>query len=199
MAHDPTQRREFLKVNPYDPKWHLSLEQQDHYLALREKMIKAPLDDPLVNQGWHQMRQQNMGTLQDLGIVDKVTGKEKPAQANLLRGDMVVALHEFMDANKRQPTAEEFQEKIAKPLIKTHAEPKWFGLSHRDVPEYATTADKKTIEDSRKELTEQASKAGTDPPTDREIAAHIAHERWKAFFQGSTSEGKPSGGPGTTP
>ncbi len=197
MFNDPTQRQKALSINLFDHDLKLSLPQVDHFLSLRNRLIKQPIDMPEVRQGWQAMRQQFGPQLQELGVVSN-TGKEKPGSAlSALRGGMSIAIQEFEQANKRPPSPEEFREKIAKPLIRTHAEPGFFGylLGGKTVPEFARTFDKKELEDARKTLSEAAQKEGLNPPTDGDIHQWIIHKQWEEHFQGasSTPEGKPSG------
>jgi hypothetical protein len=185
MARDPAQRLQFLDVNIFDPKYKLSEKDKDRIISLRNKLIRAPLDEPLVRSGWSAMRQQFGQQLKDLGVIHS-TGKENYTEANKLRGNMVIAIEEFETANRRPPTKEEFTEKIAKPLITTHQEPSWFGLMHKDVAGYATPIDKKVLADAEKELAAAAEKQGISPPTENEISNYITHQRWKLLFQGAS-------------
>lgn len=190
MAHDPAQRDDFLNVNLYDKKLKLSNQHVEELVRLRDSLIKQPIDDPHVRQGMQYLLTNHAPELTDLGIIDRSTGRiNKGEDLNALRGSLATALNEFKNANQRPPSPEEFEEKIAKPLLKTHAEPAWWGLSSEQVGEYKRAFPQKDIDAAKKELTID----GQPPPTDEETRRWIVRKQWKEFYKGSA--GAKDGGP----
>ena len=182
--------RRYVEQNLYDPQWKLSTEDRQHFISLRDRLIKQPLDDPHVKQGLRNMLTNYSTEMKDLGLVSKDTGLlKKGKDFDVFTGSLSIALKEFEAANKRPPSPEEFDEKIAKPLLKTHSEPAWFGLSTAQVPEFKRTFPPKLIDEARKKLTVE----GQQPPTDAEVHRWITREQWDQFYKGSA--GGEGGGP----
>src|SRR5207237_8492539 len=94
---------------------------------------KKPINDPRVQQALKELRQTNFEEMKALGVLHEPA---KDADESIVKnydrflGSLQSALDEYGKAHPGQrPMGKEFQEQIAKPLLRKHTEPGMFGSS----------------------------------------------------------------------
>lgn len=179
--------QEFLRQNLYDNKWKLNKEDTNHFIGLRDRLIKQPIDDPQVRQAINVLTTEYAPQMKALGLLKQDSGlPNKGDDWNSFTGGLSVALREFRDVNKRPPSAEEFRDKIVNPLFKTHAEPgRLWGTN--DVPEFLRTFSPTEINSAKR-----AMSAGGLTPSDNEVHNFLLQKQWKDFYQGSSNADQPT-------
>ena len=187
--------QDFLNANPYDPQWKLSRQDLNHFLTLRNQIIKQPIDDPVVRKGISAMRQLYPAQLKELGVYYSPTKGAENSDYDQYVGSLKAALDEFTEEKKRPPTQQEFKDQIAPALLRPHAEPAWWGLTTRSVPEFLRTVPQEVVDKAKGDLAKGAQQQGVAEPTDEEVRRYILQQQWQQFYKGS-KQGGASGGTG---
>jgi hypothetical protein len=197
--HNPDR---FLDTDLYDPDLHLTREQRGDLLNVRKQLVANPQANPQVTRALQWMKTTHGQELGELGVRFAPSRTEDPTSDrvknyNMYVGSLAQALESFQETNKHFPTPQEFDEKIAKPLLATHStsEGTWFHglMGNRDEPEFERTIPEPVMNEARsalqqEEATRPDARSGYQP-SDSEIRMYIVRKQWDQFYKKAKGDG----------
>ena len=178
----------------------MSKTQRGDVLALRREALKEPIQDSRIPQAIKALIQDHYAEMRDLGLLKappKDADESVVANYDRFLQSTQAALDEFAAANNgRKPTRQEFEDKIAKPLLRKHAEPGMFnvygGPFGYDRGSFNQNIPKEVLDRARESMVADAQAMGMPEEfTDREIYREVLRQQWKEFFKGGGSTSQP--------
>ena len=172
----------------------MSETQRSQILSLRDKMIKAPLDDPRVGQALRTMKTNFGSQLHALGL-DYAPAKNASDDERVEYYKYVGAVQSAIDAwsaeKGQPPTPKDMIDTIGPQLLKTHAAPGMFGtygkLTGYDKPFFDVPDE--MLQKTKADLAGQGVEASDD-----EVYRATIRELFKTLYKS-----EPSGGGQPTP
>jgi hypothetical protein len=198
---------QFMDTDLYDPDLHLTKEQRGDLLGIRKQLVANPNVNPQMSRALRWMTVTHGQELDDLGVRHPPARNEDPSSDrvknyNMYVGSLAQAIEAFQETNKHFPNPQEFEEKVAKPLLMQHStsEGTWFHglMGNRDVPEFEKTIPDEVMTEAKSALQEEAAKhdnLGPDyQPSENEVRMYIVRKQWDEFYKkAKASEGGRTG------
>jgi hypothetical protein len=197
----------FMDVNLYDKNLPLASGDRGTLIQMRKEIQKNQDANPQVQRAISWMIKLHGQELGDLGVRFAPSRSEDPQSDrvknyNMYVGNLAQAVDSFQQTNGHPPTPQEFEEKIAKPLLMTHStsEGTWFHglMGNRDIPEFEKTIPQDVMDEAKGALQAEGLKndLGADyQPSESEIRMYIVRKQWDEFYK--SAKAKASGEPGT--
>jgi hypothetical protein len=197
----------FMDVNLYDKNLPLAAGDRGVLIGMRKEIQKNQDANPQVQRAISWMIKLHGQELSDLGVRFAPSRSEDPQSDrvknyNMYVGNLAQAVDSFQQANDHPPSPQEFEEKIAKPLLMTHStsEGTWFHglMGNRDIPEFEKTIPQDVMDEAKGALQTEGLKndLGADyQPSESEIRMYIVRKQWDEFYK--SAKAKASGEPGT--
>lgn len=197
----------FLDTDLYNPDLHLSKEQRGDLLGIRKQLVANPNVNPQMSRALKWMATTHGQELDDLGIRQVPSRTEDPTSDrvknyNMYVGSLAQAIESFQETNKHFPNPQEFEEKVAKPLLMQHStsEGTWFHgmMGNRNVPEFEKPIPEPVMNEAKASLQDEATKQGNlgpdYQPSESEIRMYIVRKQWDEFYKkAKASEGGGAG------
>lgn len=147
---------DFMSVDPTDPKWQLSQPQMAKvYGWQRSDRAKRPDADIGTAKAMGWMRDKFASEMQALDVYRR--NAKDPDDYDHLTGMMYEALDLWrQNHNGKQPGPQDVVKDIAPTLLQTHSQPKWFGLSSKDVGAFVQDVPQEFIDDYKAKVNPRA-------------------------------------------
>ena len=191
----------FMDVNLYDKSLPLAQGDRGVLIGMRKEIQKNENANPQVQRAISWMIKTHGQELGELGVRFAPSRSEDPQSDrvknyNLYVGNLAQALDSYQQINGHPPTPQEFEEKIAKPLLITHAtnEGTFLGLGmfgKNNQPAFEQSVPEPVMNEARSALQEEALKndQGADyKPSDNEIRMYIVRKQWDEFYKKAKSD-----------
>lgn len=155
------------------------------YLMGQQSKLKQDQNaDPRVGRAITWMRGAMGAQMEALGIYRR--DKASPEDYDKFTGALQSALDNWQETHAKPPTYEEVTTKIAPQILRTHTEPKWFGLSSDQVPFFK----QEVPDDARQKLTDDVTTMTGSPPSEAEIYKAYVREQYIKLY-GGAAKAKP--------
>ena len=196
----------FMDVNLYDKSLPLAPGDRGVLIGMRKEIQKNENANPQVQRAISWMIKLHGQELGELGVRFAPSRSEDPTSDrvknyNLYVGNLAQAVDSFQQTNGHPPSPQEFEEKIAKPLLMTHStsEGTWFHglMGNRDIPEFEKSIPEPVMNEAKAALQDEALKSdkGADyQPSESDIRMYIVRKQWDEFYK--SAKAKASGEPG---
>jgi hypothetical protein len=196
----------FMDVNLYDKDLPLATGDRGVLIQMRKEIAKNQNANPQVQRAISWMIKLHGQELGELGVRFAPSRSEDPTSDrvknyNLYVGNLAQAVDSFQQTNGHPPTPQEFEEKIAKPLLQQHStsEGTWFHglMGNRNIPEFEKSIPEPVMNEAKAALQEEALKnnMGADyQPSETDIRMYIVRKQWDEFYKkAKASEGGGAG------
>ena len=195
-----------MDVNLYDKSLPLAPGDRGVLIGMRKEIQKNENANPQVQRAISWMIKLHGQELGELGVRFAPSRSEDPTSDrvknyNLYVGNLAQAVDSFQQTNGHPPSPQEFEEKIAKPLLMTHStsEGTWFHglMGNRDIPEFEKSIPEPVMNEAKAALQDEALKSdkGADyQPSESDIRMYIVRKQWDEFYK--SAKAKASGEPG---
>lgn len=176
---------EFLKVDPFDPKWHLSADDAKAIIQKQYQVSRSMKTDPKVNSAFTAIVASMGGQLNDLGVIGSSRDITK---FYAFKGALGAMLEEWQMENKRPPTNEEIVQKIGPAIVRQMGSPPAtvFGMH---VP---FTGDQGPLYEKLQKHVEEVIQAAKDKevevPSEDEIRRAYLAQTFQQLFGGSPGQ-----------
>ena len=173
---------EFLKVDPYDPKWHLNVSDARAVVKKQFEVSKSMTADPKVNNAMNAIVGSMGGQLDDLNVIGRSKDNEK---YYAFKGALGAALEEWQMENKRPASNEEIVQKIGPAIVRQMASPPStvFGVSipftGGNQPAF------ELLQQHVQDVVAEAKKRNTEVPSEDEIRRAYMQQTFQQLFGGS--------------
>jgi hypothetical protein len=192
----------FMDVNLYDKNLPLAAGDRGVLIGMRKEIQKNENANPQVQRAISWMIKLHGQELGELGVRfapsrSEVPSSDRVKNYNMYVGSLAQAVDSFQQTNGRPPSPQEFEEKIAKPLLMTHPtnEGTFLGLGmfgKNNQPEFEKSVPEPVMNEARGALMDEALKndMGADyQPSDNEIRMYIVRKQWDEFYKKAKSSG----------
>ena len=198
----------FMDVNLYDKGLPLAAGDRGVLIGMRKEIQKNQDANPQVQRAISWMAKLHGQELSDLGVRFAPSRSEDPQSDrvknyNMYIGNLAQAVDSFQQINGHPPSPQEFEEKIAKPLLQQHStsEGTWFHglMGNRDIPEFEKTIPEDVMNEAKDALQKEGLKNdyGADyQPSESDIRMYIVRKQWDEFYKKAKASGSgPTGAP----
>jgi hypothetical protein len=192
----------FMDINLYDKDLPLAPGDRGTLIQMRKEIQKNQNANPQVQRALSWMIKLHGQELGELGVrfaprMNEDPQSDRVKNYNLYVGSLAQALDSYQQTNGHPPTPQEFEEKIAKPLLATHPtnEGTFLGLGmfgKINQPEFEKSVPEPVMNEARAALQQEALKndLGADyQPSDNEIRMYIVRKQWDEFYKKAKASG----------
>jgi hypothetical protein len=156
----------------------LNQRQIEKFVKLQKDLKVHAEADPRVGRAKGWMANAFPEQLRALGLSRRTPNNAK--KFDHYTGALQTALDVWQDAHQHAPSYTEFLKDIAPQVLREHAEPKWFGLSSHQVPDY----EEKIPAAWANQYKASQAKAGEAEPTDEQVRKAYFTEKYEGAFGG---------------
>ena len=183
---------DFMAINPSDPKWHLSVDDQIKVQNMQYDMAKHPTDDARVTSALGILRDARGTELETLNVM-KRTSKNKDDYDHFV-GALQEALQIWQDDHSgKRPTNEEVRDIIGPQIIKTQytKDGTYFGsywpTTEPAFREYQRPSFADIPDSFKQTVLNDVKKAGWAEPTEAQLVQAYARVQFLKFYKQTTS------------
>lgn len=182
---------DFMAINPSDPKWHLSTDDQIKVQNWQYEMAKKPTDDPRVGLALSVLKGARGPELQAMGIYNR--DRNNPDDYDHFVGTLQEAIQVWQeDHGGKRPTNAEIQDVIGPEIIKTQATNKGYLWNSQEPAfrQFSRPSFEDIPEDWKTRVTNEVTKAGGIAPTDEQLIQAYARMQFNLLYKQSKPTGE---------